>query len=68
VSIGVPQRRINEIVHGMQGIMADTAIRLARYVGPSEELWMNVQPNHDKRLERYVLRDKVSAIGPLDVA
>ena len=32
VSIGVPPRRINEIVHGKRGITADTAIRLARYL------------------------------------
>ena len=34
VSIGVPPRRINEIVHGKRGITADTAIRLARYLAP----------------------------------
>lgn len=38
VSIGVPPRRINEIVHGKRGITTDTAIRLARYFGTSEEL------------------------------
>ncbi len=37
VSIGVPPRRINEIFHGKRGITADTAIRLARYFGTSEE-------------------------------
>lgn len=37
VSIGVPPRRFNEIVHGQRGITADTAIRLARYFGTSEE-------------------------------
>ena len=30
VSIGVPPRRINEIVHGKRGITADTALRLAK--------------------------------------
>lgn len=33
VSIGVPRRRINEIVHGKRGIPADTALRLARHFG-----------------------------------
>ena len=47
VSIGVPPRRINEIVHGKRGITADTAIRLARYFGTSEEFWMNLQGAHD---------------------
>ena len=65
VSIGVPPRRINEIVHGKRGITADTAIRLARYFGTSEEFWMNLQSNYELRLERRALRDTVDAIAPL---
>lgn len=68
VSIGVPPRRINEIVHGKRGITADTAIRLARYFGTSEELWMNLQSNYELRLERRALREKIDAIVPLQVA
>ena len=68
VSIGVPPRRINEIVHGKRGITADTTIRLTRYFGTSEELWMNLQSNYELRLERRALRDKVAAITPLHVA
>nr|WP_120491957.1 HigA family addiction module antitoxin [Corynebacterium lactis] len=68
VSIGVPPRRINEIVHGKRGITADTAIRLARYFGTSEEFWMNLQSNYELRLERRALRDQISAIEPLQVA
>lgn len=68
VSIGVPPRRINEIVHGKRGITADTAIRLARYFGTSEEFWMNLQSHYELRLERRVLRDKIAEITPLKVA
>nr|WP_210605181.1 HigA family addiction module antitoxin [Brevibacterium oceani] len=68
VAIGVPPRRINEIVHRKRGITADTAIRLARYFGTSEEFWMNLQSNYELRLERRVLREKVAAITPLRVA
>lgn len=68
VAIGVPPRRINEIVHGKRGITADTAIRLARYFRTSEEFWMNLQSNYELRLERRALRDKVAAITPLQVA
>ena len=60
VSIGVPPRRNNEIVHGKRGITADTAIRLARFFGTSEELWMNLQSNYELRLERRVLRDQIA--------
>ena len=68
VSIGVPPRRINEIVHGKRGISADTAIRLARYFGTSEEFWMNLQSNYELRLQRRALRDRVAAITPLQSA
>jgi addiction module HigA family antidote len=68
VSIGVPPRRINEIVHGKRGITADTAIRLARYFGTSEEFWMNLQSHYELRIERRVLHEKVAAITPLAVA
>jgi len=39
--IGVPVRRINEIVLGKRRITADTALRLSRYFGLSERFWMN---------------------------
>ena len=68
VSIGVPPRRINEIVHGKRGITADTAIRLARYFGTSEEFWMNLQSNYELRLQRRALKSTVAAITPLQVA
>ncbi|MGB1382047.1 MAG: HigA family addiction module antitoxin [Ilumatobacteraceae bacterium] len=47
VSIGVPPRRINEIVHGKRGISADTALRLARFFGTSDRLWLNLQSRFD---------------------
>jgi len=37
VAIGVPPRRINEIVHGMRSITADTALRLSKYFGASAQ-------------------------------
>ncbi len=45
--IGVPPRRINEIVLGKRGITADTAIRLARHFGTSEQFWMGLQADYD---------------------
>ncbi|MDU3284505.1 MAG: HigA family addiction module antitoxin, partial [Cutibacterium avidum] len=47
VSIGVPPRRINEIVHGKRGISADTALRLAKYFGTSATFWTNVQSHYE---------------------
>lgn len=68
VSIGVPPRRINEIVHGKRGITADTAVRLSRYFGTSAEFWMNLQSNYELRLQRRALGEKIAAITPLEVA
>jgi addiction module HigA family antidote len=45
--IGVPPRRINEIILGKRGISADTAIRLARRFGNSERFWMQLQADYD---------------------
>ena len=47
--IGVPPRRINEIVLEKRGITADTALRLARYFGTSAELWTGLQADYDLR-------------------
>lgn len=45
--IGVPPRRINEIVLGKRAITADTAVRLAEYFGTSEKFWMGLQADYD---------------------
>lgn len=46
LSMGVPARRINEIVLGKRGITADTALRLARYFGMSPQFWMGIQMDY----------------------
>ena len=50
--ISVPARRINEIVHGLRGISADTALRLALYFGSSERFWLNLQTRYDLEVEK----------------
>lgn len=50
--IGVPPRRINEIVKGKRGISVDTALRLARYFGLSERFWLNLQTRYDLETEK----------------
>ena len=47
VAIGVPPRRINEIVHSKRGITADTAARLARYFGTTPQFWLNLQTTYE---------------------
>jgi len=46
-AIGVPPRRINEIVLGKRGVTADTAMRLARAFGTSERFWLGLQADYD---------------------
>ncbi len=54
-AIGVPPRRINEIVHGKRAITADTALRLSRYFGTSESFWMNLQAHYDLEMQKDLL-------------
>ncbi|MGE5411368.1 MAG: HigA family addiction module antitoxin [Clostridiales bacterium] len=56
--IQVPARRINEIVHGLRGITADTALRLAKYFGTSENFWINLQSHYDLEIQK----DKIHKI------
>lgn len=65
VAIGVPPRRINEIVHGKRGISADTALRLARFFGTSERFWLNLQSRYDLEREKDALGDSLDRIRPL---
>jgi addiction module HigA family antidote len=49
--IGVPPRRINEIVLGKRGVTADTALRLGHYFGMTPQFWMNLQARYDLETE-----------------
>jgi len=68
LAIGVPPRRINEIVHGKRGISADTALRLARYFATSERFWLNLQGRYDIEVERDRLATALAEIEPLKSA
>ena len=47
LDVGVPARRINEIVLGKRGVTADTALRLARYFGMSAQFWLGLQLDYE---------------------
>ena len=51
-AIGVPPRRINEIVKGQRAITADTAVRLAAFFGTDAQSWMNLQAHYDTELAK----------------
>mgnify|MGYP001759485026 FL=1 len=68
VSIGVPPRRINEIVHGKRAITADTALRLGRYFGVEPQFWLNLQSRYELELAQERVADQITKITPLQVA
>lgn len=59
-AIGVPYQRVNELVNGLRGISANTALRLAKYFVTSADLWLNLQRRWDlyyaERAESAALR------------
>ena len=57
--IGVPPRRINEIVHGKRRITADTALRLAHYFKMSPQFWLGLQMDYDLDVEEDKLADRL---------
>lgn len=67
-AIGVPPRRINEIVHGTRAVTADTALRLARYFGTSERFWLNLQAQYELDVEYDRIGERIAKeITPLAV-
>jgi addiction module HigA family antidote len=63
-AIGVPPRRINEIVLGKRAVTADTDLRLARYFGLSEGFFMGLQADYDLMQRRRELGDALKSIRP----
>ncbi len=57
--IGVPPRRINEVVQGKRSISADTALRLSRYFGTSERFWMNLQSRYELEVQKDRLKGRL---------
>jgi len=62
--IGVPQRRIGEIVAGTRGITADTGLRLSRFFGVSEGFWIGLQMDYEASLAKDALEDTLAKIKP----
>ncbi len=62
--IGVPVPRINDIVLEKRGISADTALRLAKFFGTSEQFWMNLQAAYEVRVAKARMRRDLQRIQP----
>jgi antitoxin HigA-1 len=63
-AVGVPPRRINEIVLGKRAITADTDLRLTRYFALSEGFFMRLQADHDLMARRREIESDLKAIRP----
>jgi addiction module HigA family antidote len=57
--IGVPPRRINEIVHGKRSITADTAPRLGNFFSMEAQFWMNLQSHYDLEIAKDAIAGKL---------
>ncbi len=63
-AIGVPPRRINEIVLGKRAVTADTDLRLARYLGISEGFFLGLQHDFELMEQKRRLGDELTKIRP----
>jgi addiction module HigA family antidote len=63
-AIGVPPRRINEIVLGKRNVTADTDLRLARYFGMSDGFFLRLQMAHDLEEQRRRMGPALDRITP----
>lgn len=57
--IGVPPRRINEIVQGKRSITADTALRLGKFFSMEAQFWMNLQSHYDLEIAKDAIAGKL---------
>lgn len=62
VTIGVPPRRINEIVHSKRGVTADTALRLGRFFGTTANFWTALQASYDTENVRSHIWETLKSI------
>ena len=62
--IGVPPRRINEIIHGTRAVTADTAMRLSRFFGTSAQVWLNLQAEYE--LDSVIYRERIEGKHTFD--
>ena len=60
--IGVPQRRIGEIIAGKRSITPDTGLRLSRFFGTSDGFWVGLQTDYDTALAKDALSEVLSRI------
>ena len=63
--IRVPPPRVNDIVLEKRGITADTAVRLAKFFGTSEQFWLELQAAYEVNHVKTAQREELDRIKPL---
>jgi len=63
-ALGVPPRRINEIVQGKRAVTADSDLRLARYFGISEGFFLGLQADFELLERRRKIGKELKSIRP----
>ena len=63
-AVGVPPRRINEVVLGKRAVTAETDLLLARYFGISEGIFLGLQTDYDLEEARRSMGDKLESVRP----
>lgn len=63
-ALGVPPRRINEIVHGKRAVTLDTSLRLGRFFSQSPRFWLNLQAECDLRNSRQLMERIAREVRP----
>ena len=58
--LGVPPRRINEIVQRRRSLTADTALRLARYFAMSPQFWLGLQMEYNLAIEEDQISGRIA--------
>lgn len=61
----VPPRRINEIIHALRSVTADTDLRLSRALGTSEGFWLGLQADYDLEVKKAEIKSQLKSITNL---
>ena len=64
-ALGVPPRRVNEIVHGKRAVTLDTSLRLGRYFSQSPRFWLNIQTECDLRNAKPLMERVAREVHPM---
>jgi antitoxin HigA-1 len=60
----VPAPRVNDIVLERRGVSADTAVRLSRFFGTTEQFWLNLQAAYEVSRVKAEHATEIELIAP----